>query len=188
MLQAHEFAGEFADGLPHGFGTYWIKDKAEGLRMSYRGAFVRNQRCGEGTMMYSNGQKYSGAWENGVRCGAGRMEYLNGDVYDGEWHDDVRHGQGTLYLADGDVYQGDWNGDQKHGQGTYFYVKQLKRYDGVWQHDIAKCGMYGALDHGDGQQCAVKLPPLELEQPLHVLSSVAHDLVQQDSRTGASVP
>ncbi len=72
--------------------------------MSYRGAFSYNQRCGEGTMLYSNGQKYSGAWADGERCGSGRMEYLNGDVYEGEWHHDVRHGQGTLYLADGDVY------------------------------------------------------------------------------------
>jgi hypothetical protein len=47
-------------------------------------------------------------------------------------------------------------------------VKHLKRYDGVWQNDVAKCGMYGALDHGDGQQCAVVLPLLELDQPLRV--------------------
>ena len=149
--------------------------------MSYRGAFSYNQRCGEGTMLYANGQKYSGAWADGERCGSGRMEYLNGDVYEGEWHHDVRHGQGTLYLADGDVYQGDWSDDKKHGQGTHFYVKHLKRYDGVWQFDVAKCGMYGALDHGDGQQCAVVLPSLELDRPLEVLGDCARSILQQDS-------
>jgi hypothetical protein len=149
--------------------------------MSYRGMYSLNQRCGDGTMMYANGEKYSGAWADGVRCGTGRMQYSNGDVYEGQWQNDVRHGQGTLYLSSGDVYQGDWSGDQKHGQGTYFYVKHLKRYDGVWQRDVAKCGMYGALDHGEGQQCAVVLPSLELDQPLHVLSDCAQSFLQRDS-------
>ena len=145
--------------------------------MSYRGTFAYNKRDGEGTMMYADGQKYTGAWVEGARCGQGRMEYLNGDVYEGEWSHDVRHGQGTLYIADGDVYQGDWCEDQKHGQGTHFYVKHLKRYDGVWQLGVAKCGMYGALDHGDGQQCAVPLPSLELNEPLQVLSDRAQELL-----------
>ena len=145
--------------------------------MSYRGTFAYNKRDGEGTMMYADGQKYTGAWAEGARCGQGRMEYLNGDVYEGEWSHDVRHGQGTLYIADGDVYQGDWCEDQKHGQGTHFYVKHLKRYDGVWQLCVAKCGMYGALDHGDGQQCAVPLPSLELNEPLQVLSDRAQELL-----------
>ena len=171
--------------------------------MSYRGSYVHNQRCGEGTMIYANGKKFAGAWQDGVRCGTGRMEYLNGDVYEGEWHHDVRHGQGTLYLADGDVYQGDWCDDQRHGQvkfdvafrqcvtvtflqGTHFYVKHLKRYDGVWQLDVPKCGMYGALDHGDGQQCAVVLPSLELHKPLDVLGDCARDLLQQEPTAATS--
>jgi hypothetical protein len=173
-------SGEFADGLPHGFGTYWIKDQELGLRMSYRGTFANNQRSGQGTMIYANGQKYSGSWAEGVRCGVGRMEYLNGDVYEGEWAHDMRHGQGTLYLANGDIYQGDWCKDKKHGQGTHFYVQHLKRYDGVWQLDVAKCGMYGALDHGNGQQCAVILPSLELDQPLQVLGDCAQSFLQSD--------
>jgi hypothetical protein len=60
-------------------------------------------------------------------------------------------------------------------------VKHLKRYDGVWQFDVAKCGMYGALDHGDGQQCAVVLPSLELDRPLEVLGDCARSILQQDS-------
>ncbi len=59
IAHVHRVAGEFSEGLPHGFGTYWIKDKVHGLRMSYRGAFSYNQRSGEGTMLYSNGQKYA---------------------------------------------------------------------------------------------------------------------------------
>ena len=73
-------------------------------------------------------------------------------------------------------------------RSAHFYVKHLKRYDGVWQNDVAKCGMYGALDHGDGQQCAVVLPPLELDQPLRVLGNVAQDLMQRDSVAGTPGP
>ena len=63
-------------------------------------------------------------------------------------------------------------------------MKHLKRYDGVWQLDVPKCGMYGALDHGDGQQCAVVLPSLELHKPLDVLGDCARDLLQQEPSAG----
>jgi len=178
LKNGNKIEGRFSDGLPDGPGMSWVKS-GKGLRLQYRGDFGRGLRHGQGTMCYKNGERYEGGWYAGKRHGQGKMFFSNGDVYDGEWRNDKRDGEGTLHVANGDVFQGLWHNDKKDGQGTFYYVAHRKRYDGVWKEDIAKCGMYGAIDNGDGSQCPVQLPPNELKEPVGVLSQEASALQQE---------
>ena len=62
---------------------------------------------GEQTLTLNFGT-YTGEFKKGLICGQGKMVYLNGDVYEGAWLDGVRHGQGTLTKQNGEVLSGTW--------------------------------------------------------------------------------
>jgi len=62
---------------------------------------------GEQTLSLNFGT-YTGEFKKGLICGQGKMVYHNGDVYEGAWLDGVRHGQGTLTKKNGEVLSGTW--------------------------------------------------------------------------------
>jgi len=41
----------------------------------------------------------TGRWENDERNGQGTYHYINGDVYEGEWKDNKRQGKGIYKCA-----------------------------------------------------------------------------------------
>ena len=65
-----------------------------------------------------------------------------------------------MQLANGDCYEGEWAVDVKHGKGVFYYEAKGTRYDGVWDRDTPKAGVYESIDPGDIP--AVNLPTLEL--------------------------
>jgi hypothetical protein len=63
---------------------------------------------GQGTVIYSNGDKYVGEFKDNIRNGQGTATFSNGIKYVGEWKDDMPNGQGTATGADGTVKSGLW--------------------------------------------------------------------------------
>ena len=130
------YNGNIQNQMKHGQGTYtWnlkksnITDEDEDedesvthIQQTYTGEYVLNQRCGNGTMVYSDRSKYIGEWINNVRSGNGSYTYSNGDKYIGEWFNDMRHGTGSyVYKIDGTVYTGVWNMNVCHnGEWKYY--------------------------------------------------------------------
>lgn len=161
---ADKYEGEFANDVRSGHGTYWVYESGK-YRVEYSGSWLQNEKNGFGVFYNAKGERYEGEWLNGRRHGKGKQTYggripdgFGGDLYDGEWQNDKRSGEGTYFYANGDVFKGGWLDDAKHGEGTYFYEKTGKRYDGVWEKGVAKCGTYQPTDPAD----VPATPPLEL--------------------------
>ena len=77
---------------------------------------------GEGTYIYSNGDKYVGEYKEGKKNGQGTYYTADGGKYVGEFKNDASNGQGTFYYADGGKYVGEWKNDSFNGQGTFYYA------------------------------------------------------------------
>mmetsp|Transcript_25188 Transcript_25188/g.83162 ORF Transcript_25188/g.83162 Transcript_25188/m.83162 type:complete len:257 (+) Transcript_25188:336-1106(+) len=116
-------------------------------------------KCGQGTLLFKNGDKYEGEfredmqsgfgthWTNvqgklilqyrgsfwqGRRHGHGIFAYKDGGKYDGEWQNGKRHGEGRMNYTDGTVYEGMWENGKRHGAGTLFLAN-----GDVYQGDYA---------------------------------------------------
>ena len=63
---------------------------------------------GQGTYLFSGGNKYVGEYKDDKRHGQGTYTYANGDKYVGEYKDGKYHGQGTYTYADGTIDNGIW--------------------------------------------------------------------------------
>lgn len=72
---------------------------------------------GEGTMVYSNGEKYHGMWMKDRRNGLGTHHFRDTSRFEGEWVNDDMMGLGTFYYRNGSVYQGEWVDNRRHGSG-----------------------------------------------------------------------
>ena len=75
---------------------------------------------GEGTLMFSNGDKYVGMFKDGNQHGHGTYtwpyESKYAGEYVGEWKGDSMHGHGTYTWASGSKYVGEWLDGRMHGQ------------------------------------------------------------------------
>jgi hypothetical protein len=98
---------------------------------------------GQGTMVYSTGQKFSGEFKDGMRHGKGvfllpggrklvgvwedneiregTYTDFDGTTYTGQWQFRERNGQGTMTWPDGRKYVGEFKSGQRHGKGTMVY-------------------------------------------------------------------
>jgi hypothetical protein len=50
-----------------------------------------------------------------------------------------------MTYANGDYYEGEWAGGCRHGTGAFTYVSRGRRYDGVWDNDLPRCGSYSEV-------------------------------------------
>ncbi|ETO34814.1 hypothetical protein RFI_02273 [Reticulomyxa filosa] len=107
----------------------------------FSGEWQNNQRHGQGTYIYSNGDSYSGEWVNGVKNGFGIYTYFSDhsqlvgnwekNVYiDGKWrlHDNTEyHGSFNHNVPEGDGLFVFANGNQLEGSFTNkeFYTKKI---------------------------------------------------------------
>ena len=116
------------------------------------GEFKNDQRCGNGTELYANGDSYRynrmfttpwpssssllpssssllplsplyrGTFYNDQRHGMGRMIHLNTTEYHGQWIYGMKQGEGVFTFKNNDVYSGMWYRDRKNGMYMITYV------------------------------------------------------------------
>ena len=159
------YDGEWKKGLPSGFGTLIYKEKGKqyigqwlnnykqgyGLMtfgeeseiLKYEGEFKGDERSGNGTMVWKNGQKYVGEWLNNEIHGCGILTYaadnpLGIESYSGDFIEGKPEGNGTEVLKSGITYVGQWLNGLYHGQGELFGVSpnnpELRiSYNGNWK-------------------------------------------------------
>ena len=101
---------------------------------------------GQGTYVYSDGDKYEGQWKDDKRHGKGTVTYRGQDgnvveKYEGDWYEGKMHGFGRYVYADGGVYEGQWVDGKMCGKGTYVFPNGNK-YEGEWVDDVKEG--YGA--------------------------------------------
>jgi hypothetical protein len=104
-----DFTGEFGNvpGQRHGKGFSKVY-KDGNLILTYFGEFKEGKPNGQGTEIFSDGDKYVGEFKDGKFHGQGTYTWPNGDKYVGEWKDGKFHGQGTFTGTDGTVKKGIW--------------------------------------------------------------------------------
>ena len=74
------YLGEFENGEKNGFGLLiFAEDDEDEAQLTFRGIFENDQRQGNGTMIWKNGEKYVGNWKNDQRSGQGSYSLF---VYD----------------------------------------------------------------------------------------------------------
>jgi len=126
---------------------------------------------GQGTMVYSTGQKFSGGFKDGMRHGKGVFllpggrklvgvwedneiregTYTDSDgtTYTGQWQFRERNGQGTMTWPDGRKYTGEFKSGQRHGKGTMVYPDG-RMYVGDFSHG-ERTGS-GTMTYPDGRK------------------------------------
>ncbi len=117
------YDGEFGSqpGLKHGYGIRSLYLNSE-IYSTYEGKYFDDQRNGQGTHTYANGNKFVGEYKDGTRNGQGTYTYANGNKFVGEYKDGEENGQGTYTYANGDKFVGEFKDGKENGQGTYIWA------------------------------------------------------------------
>ena len=118
LIAAHgsKYIGEFWNGKFHGKGTFTFYDSL------YVGEFSRGKFDGKGSYITADGTIRKGTWKNNRLNGQGSLLWTNGDKYVGEFKNGEKNGQGTLTIADGTVTEGTWKYNQLiTGQDTLIF-------------------------------------------------------------------
>lgn len=179
-----KYEGDWENDVRHGLGTLWIFKEGKYI-VRFNGEWRNDQPTGHGTCFDDDGNSYEGDWLNGKRHGKGRAVYggraidgFGGDVYEGNFANDMKHGPGTMMYGNGDVYEGSWSEDKKHGSGTHYYMTKGKRYDGVWEQGVPKCGSYSEISRPPPGTVG-SLPPIELANPETVLDQATQQVKER---------
>lgn len=104
------YAGEMANGRPHGHGRLERRDGAV-----FEGEWVAGRLHGEGMHLDAAGNRYEGAFVDGRPHGRGRQAMADGSIYEGGFRDGLRHGEGRLRLPGGTVYETTWRAGVEMG-------------------------------------------------------------------------
>ena len=120
---------------------------------------------------------FDGIYKNDERHGQGTFQYPNGDCYQGNFYNGKRHGQGTFVFCNKTrQYQGEWNTGKYHGRGRLRWQAKPKDgplevhlYEGEFANDVfhgvgahevnGKLNLYGLWDKGAFRQ------PLQVPRP-----------------------
>lgn len=113
LYEGHMQLGEY-----HGQGRLLlVQGKGE-----YDGEWSQGLQRGQGTRIFSNGNKFVGQFAEGELDGEGIMFYANGDQYIGHWKVGYPHGKGVLRYNRGDKYEGTFLKGFIYGEGKYQYT------------------------------------------------------------------
>ncbi|KAL3822663.1 hypothetical protein ACHAXA_001816 [Cyclostephanos tholiformis] len=80
---------------------YYIYISSSGNK--YAGNFKDGMRHGYGIATYHDGEVFNGEWRRGRRHGRGVLHLVNCEVFDGVWSANKKHGLGVYYWTDGEV-------------------------------------------------------------------------------------
>ena len=80
------YRGTWEDGKKSDQGIYFYENPT----VYYQGAWIKDQKNGEGKLVFANGE-YVGSWQNNPRHGHGKMRKTEKDLillYEGVWDSD----------------------------------------------------------------------------------------------------
>ena len=117
----------------------------------YEGDYLKNQKHGYGTYVYSDGSSYSGEWLFGLWHGNGILRHSNGNIYSGDFVEGKKEGKGSLRINDENVFvAGEWISDRYQDPGTgttlNYYDKNIYKYEGSWYYNDNSNWMASFLD------------------------------------------
>eukprot|EP01034_Spumella_vulgaris_P030912 gene30912-38203_t len=98
-------SGEAPTSIITGSGvcTYQNKDR-------YEGSFVDGVRKGHGVLTLWSGDRYSGEWDRNQKCGEGEMVYLNRRVIaTGTWLNNKPTGIMNVHFKSSGHYEGEFS-------------------------------------------------------------------------------
>ena len=138
-----EYDGDWANDLPHGYGTCLYPDGTV-----YSGQLQGGHATGQGRTVYANGDRYEGGHIAGIREGRGMYTWKQtGNAYDGQWKEGRRHipdytdmaTSGKLALDD----RGRWSFLSLHSYrnaetGEKYEGESLYGGEGEWAKSIAQ--------------------------------------------------
>lgn len=155
MLEGR-YEGEIQNGKPHGIGKMYYNENNENLRVSYDGEWKNGIISGQGTMIWTSGDKYIGCWVNDRKSGKGTMYLATGNRIETTYKNGIAHGVITIYFSDGDKYVGiAQHGKLMIGKGTWFF-NDGKKYVGQFEWDEEKGGGrvegFGVLYSANGEK------------------------------------
>eukprot|EP01034_Spumella_vulgaris_P038777 gene38777-47892_t len=103
------FSGWVSRGKFNGEGTlkYFSVIDPSIMTGEYRGHFLDNCISGQGTYMNCEGV-YTGEWLKNMKCGMGSMQTTLGDRYVGQWRNNHQSGEGMIAYRSGGTYKGQW--------------------------------------------------------------------------------
>ena len=71
---------------------------------NFKGEYRNNQKEGQGTTYYNNGDRHKGEYRDNKRDGNGVMFFVSGDRLEGSFRDAFSNG--ILYCKNGDKFEG----------------------------------------------------------------------------------
>lgn len=101
-----------------------------GSNEKYKGEFFNDQKEGNGTYYYANGDIYSGEWDKDQKAGFGTMYFENNNYYRGNWFIDTQDGKGEYVWSNGCKYLGEWYNNLMKGYGELINKSQKIRISG----------------------------------------------------------
>ncbi len=108
----------------------------------YTGQFLKGKRHGLGIYKYFENQVqvafYDGYWNNGNKEGKGKYSYMDGGYYDGDFINGDRDGHGSYVYGNQDKYNGQWKNNKKNGLGEYFKYETKLLIKGEWEDGLIK--------------------------------------------------
>nr|XP_035131048.2 ALS2 C-terminal-like protein isoform X1 [Callithrix jacchus]XP_035131049.2 ALS2 C-terminal-like protein isoform X1 [Callithrix jacchus]XP_035131050.2 ALS2 C-terminal-like protein isoform X1 [Callithrix jacchus] len=160
-------AGNFCQGLEHGFGIRLLPQASEDRFDCYKCHWRDGMMCGYGICEYSTDEVYKGYFQEGLRHGFGVLEsgpqapqpfrYTGhwergqksgygveedgdrGERYIGMWQTGQRHGPGVLVTQAGVCYQGTFQADNTVGTGILL-TEDDSLYEGTFSRDLTLMG------------------------------------------------
>lgn len=137
----HAYAGEFADGLPHGKGVDTV---FFGYLKIYRGDFSGGRFVSGVKWEFSENYhltKYEGQFYNHMPHGQAKYYEESELIYDGEWREGKYQGKGKLYANGKLKYEGEFIQGKMDGRGIRFDRYKDKYIEGFYSGDT----LYGPV-------------------------------------------
>lgn len=146
-----KYVGEYKNGKPHGRGIIYFYSPTI---KTYEGTWVNGVEEGEGTILWSNGDKFVGHFKNGNMDGFFTCYYVDGRLYEGNYQNNLPHGKGKMTYPDNDkynrkYYEGEFTSGVIQGTGKMVWN------DGDWYYASWVNGQRngkGELHYADGRK------------------------------------
>ena len=106
------------------------------LMVTHKGQWKDDEKSGNETFIWTDGDKYVGEWENGFVNGFGKYTFTDGRIYEGQSKDNKKSGNGHFIWPNGDKYAGEWENDLPNGSGIVYSSNGEILKQGQWKEGI----------------------------------------------------